>query len=87
VKLVQDVSVNGGYQLGGERYKRVPRGCDPDLPNVELLRYNGLTGGSKVPIPEEFYSDAFLDYNYQKYAEMYPIQHWLYKLAQGLKGN
>jgi uncharacterized protein (TIGR02453 family) len=87
VKVVQDLSVNGGYQLGGEHYKRVPRGYDPDHPNAELLRYNGLTAGSQVPIPEEYYSAALLDYSYQKYADMYPIQHWLYELAQGLKGN
>jgi hypothetical protein len=57
---------------------------DPDHPNAELLRYKGLTAGEEVPIPEEFYSDALLDYCYKRYVDMYPIQHWLYELTQGL---
>jgi len=87
VDAVQEVSVKGGYKLSGEHYKRVPRGYDPDHPNAELLRYNGLTAGSEELIPEEFYSAAFLEYSYQKYAEMYPIQHWLFELTQGLASN
>jgi hypothetical protein len=73
--------------LGGEHYKRVPLGYKPEPPNAELMRYNGLTAGSEVPIPEEFYSAALLDYSYQKFVEMYPIQHWLYELTQGMIGN
>jgi hypothetical protein len=46
-----------------------------------------LTAGSETPIPGEFYSDALLDYSYKKFVDMFPIQHWLYELAQGLKGN
>jgi uncharacterized protein (TIGR02453 family) len=84
VKAVREVSESGGYQLGGEHYKRVPRGYDPDHPNAELLRYNGLTAGEEVPIPDEFYSDKLLDYCYNRYEHMYPIQHWLYELTQSI---
>ena len=87
VKAVQEVSQKGEYNLDGEHYKRVPRGYDPKHPNAELLRYNGLTAGEEVPIPEEFYSAALLDYSYQRYAEMYPIQHWMYELTLGFAGN
>lgn len=85
VEVVQEVSVKGGYRLGGEHYKRVPRGYDPEHPNAELLRYKGLTAGSEEPIPDEFYSAEFLDYSFQRYADMYPIQHWLYELTLGLE--
>jgi uncharacterized protein (TIGR02453 family) len=87
VVAVQEVAVKGGYQLGGEHYKRVPRGYDPDHPNADLLRYKGLTVGNEVPIPGEFYSEALIDYSYKKYADMYPIQYWLYELTRGLSGN
>jgi uncharacterized protein (TIGR02453 family) len=87
VNAVQEVSLKSGYKLGGEHYKRVPRGYAPDHPHAELLRYNGLTAGSEVPIPEEFFSTALLDYSYQRYMEMYPIQRWLYELSQGMDGN
>ncbi len=35
--------MKGGYQLGGEHYKRVPRGYDLEHPHAELLRYSCLT--------------------------------------------
>jgi uncharacterized protein (TIGR02453 family) len=85
VEAVQSVSVKGGYKLGGEHYKRVPRGFDPDHPNAKLLLYKGLTAGSEVPIPEAFYSAALIDYSYKKYTDMHPIQHWLYELTQRLQ--
>ena len=87
IDAVREVSVKGDYRLDGEHYKRVPCGYDPDQPNAELLRYNGLTAGSEVPIPEEFYSETLLDYSYKKYVDMYPIQHWLFELTQWLNGK
>ena len=87
VEAVQEVSVKGGYQLGGEHYKRVPRGYDLDHPNADLLRYNGLTAGSEMPIPEELYSEARFEYSYKKYIDMYSIQHRLFDLPQGLASN
>ncbi len=62
-------------------------GYDPDRPHAELLRYKGLTSGREVPIPEEFYSDVFLDYSYKKYVEMYSIQHWLFEFTRDLGGT
>jgi len=84
VEAVQEVSVRGGYQLGGEHYNRAPRGYDLDHPHAELLRYNGLTEGRELQISEDFYSAAFLDYSYHKYDEMYIILHWLQELAKEL---
>ena len=86
VKAIQEVSRKKGYNIGGKHYKRVPRGYDPDHENVELLLYNGLTAGKEEPIPDEFYSEALIDYCYQKYVDMYPIEQWLFELTQNLKG-
>jgi uncharacterized protein (TIGR02453 family) len=87
VKAIQEVGIKKGYNIDGKHYKRVPRGYDPEHENVEFLLYNGLTAGVEEPIPNEFYSSALLDYCYQKYADMYPIEHWLFELTQGLFGN
>jgi uncharacterized protein (TIGR02453 family) len=87
VDAAKQVSESGDYKLGGEHYKRVPRGYDAEHPNAELLRYNGLTAGEEVPIPEEFYSEALLDYCYKRYADMYPIQHWLFELTEKSESN
>ena len=84
VGAINQVSAKKVYRLGGKHYKRVPRGYDPEHANAELLLYSGLTAGLEELIPEEFYSQALLDYCYQKYAEMYPIQHWLFELTAGL---
>ena len=82
LKAIHDVSAKKGYDLGGKHYKRVPRGCAPEHPNAELLLYKGLTTGIEEPIPEELYSHALLDYCYQRYVGLYPIQHWLFELTQ-----
>jgi hypothetical protein len=81
-KAIQEVSIKRGYDLGGKHYKRVPRGFDPDHKYGEFLLFNGLTAGYEEPIPDEFYSSALPDYCYQKYAEMFPIQHWLSQLTE-----
>jgi uncharacterized protein (TIGR02453 family) len=85
VKAITTVSIERGYDLGGKHYKRVPRGFDHEHEYAEFLLFNGLTAGYEVPIPDEFYSAALLDYCYQKYAEMYPIQHWLFELTEAVK--
>ena len=82
VKAMQEVGLEKGYDIGGKHYKRVPRGYDPDHENVEFLLYNGLTAGYEEPIPDEFYSSALLDYCYQKYFDMFPIEHWLIELTE-----
>ena len=41
-KAFEAVDKNGDNEVGGEHYKRVPRGYDADHPRQELLRYNGL---------------------------------------------
>jgi hypothetical protein len=46
-----------------------------------------LTAGEEAPIPEEFYSEALLDYFFKRYEDMKPTQHWLYELTQGPPGD
>ena len=87
VIAIKGIGLEKGYNLGGKHYKRVPQGYDPDHDNVEFLLYNGLTAEYEQPIPEEFYSADLLENCYQKYVDMFPIQHWLFELTQGLPGN
>lgn len=87
IKTIQEVNIERGYSLGGKHYKRVPRGYDPKYENVELLLYKGLTAGIEEPIPEQISSSALLDYCYQKYTEMDPIQHWLFEMTEALSSG
>jgi uncharacterized protein (TIGR02453 family) len=67
--------------LGWKHFKKIPAGFDPDHPNADLLRYNGLGFQWEAPLPEEFYSGEFVDFVFNKFKEMSPIHHWLVDLA------
>jgi uncharacterized protein (TIGR02453 family) len=45
------VGRGGDYAVGGEQYKRVPRGFDPGHSRADLLRYKGLHARSPVIEP------------------------------------
>ena len=54
-KAVDKVEKNKGYAVGGEHYKKTPRGYDPQHANANLLLYDGLYVSTSGPIPEEFF--------------------------------
>ncbi len=76
-EAVEGVREMEQYNIGGEHYKRVPRGYDADHRNAEYLRYNGLHVGSQIAIPDDFYSGAFIEYCFERFRDMAPIHHWL----------
>ncbi len=78
-KVVQKVS-DHGYRVDGKHYKRVPRGYDDGHPNAEFLLFNGMTARIEEKVPDEFYSNALLDYAYSHYRNMLPLHRWLKKL-------
>jgi uncharacterized protein (TIGR02453 family) len=51
-----------GYEVGGEHYKRVPRGFDPDHPNAAFLLHTGLWAGTDVPVPPELFTSGLVEY-------------------------
>jgi len=79
---VRSVISKTSYMVGGRRYKRVPRGFDPDHPNAELLLHNGLTVRTECPIPPEFYSEKLPDYCFVRFIEMKPVHQWLVRLLE-----
>lgn len=66
-----------GYEVGGEHYKRVPRGVDPEHPNADLLRHNGLWVGTEVRIPEQLYGPGIVGWAFERFRAMDPVQRWL----------
>jgi uncharacterized protein (TIGR02453 family) len=77
VKILGQIESTGDYGVGGEFYKRVPRGFDPDHPRADLLRYNGLAAYISTKIPEEFYSPALVDWCFKHFKVMAPLHAWL----------
>jgi uncharacterized protein (TIGR02453 family) len=63
--------------LGGEHYKRVPQGYEPNHQNSELLKHNGLYSMVETKIPKEFYSDKLIDYCFDRFEKMHPLHKWL----------
>jgi uncharacterized protein (TIGR02453 family) len=63
--------------LGGETYKRVPSGYNPDHPRADLLRNKGLfVYVDKVP-RKELLSPGFVDICYDWCRKMSPLYNWL----------
>lgn len=75
-EAVEEVEAKG-YDIGVKHYKKVPRGFDAGHENAEFLLFNGLTAHIETDIPNEFFTREILDYSFQKFKEMDPIQKWV----------
>jgi uncharacterized protein (TIGR02453 family) len=72
----------GPYVIGGQHYKRVPRGYDADHPRADLLRYNGLHAHSPAISPELITAPELVDVCFEHLRNMAPLHHWLVKVGQ-----
>ena len=70
-----------GCHIGGAHFKRVPRGYPADHPRADLLKFNGLYAGIDGPVPEEFTSNALLEYCFERFVDMTPLHEWLLALT------
>jgi uncharacterized protein (TIGR02453 family) len=84
VQAVEQVTSQGPYRIGGQHYKRIPRGYDPAHENASFLLYNGLSASSEGPIPPELHSAEFLDYCFERFEDMFPIHRWLVAMMEGM---
>ncbi len=66
-----------GCGIGREKYKRVPRGFDPDHPNAEFLKYGGFYAGIETKIPKELHTPEVVDYCYSQFKQFLPVHKWL----------
>jgi hypothetical protein len=69
-----------GIRSGGQHYKRVPAGFDAGHRNAELLKHKGLYAGFEAKIPNEFYSARLVDYCFERFAPLAPLNRWLMRL-------
>ncbi len=76
-KILKKINKSSSYKLGGGHYKRVPRGCDPENPNAELLLHNGLYLYHEGAVPKEVYSFEFLDYCFGVFKNILPLHIWI----------
>ena len=79
-RAIAAVSNADVYEVGGEHYKRVPKGYDAEHPRADLLRYNGLWGqGPKLNVSALTKPDL-VDVVFDQFSTMAPIQKWLVRL-------
>jgi uncharacterized protein (TIGR02453 family) len=81
--IIEAALARPGLEIGGEHYKRVPAGYDASHPNAALLKHTGLWIGLEEKVPEAFYSAAFVDYCFEVFAPLVPLQKWLVRFRCG----
>ena len=67
----------GGYELGGEHYKKVPREFDSDHRRGHLLKHNALYAHIEVPLPAEARTPAFSAWCGAHFKNIQPLHKWL----------
>jgi uncharacterized protein (DUF2461 family) len=77
------VCAAGDYRLGGETYKRVPRGFDTDHPRAKWLRYSGLHVFSPVMPAETALDGELVDKAMTHFVNMSPLERWLADAVYG----
>ncbi|MFW9794827.1 MAG: DUF2461 domain-containing protein [Candidatus Thorarchaeota archaeon] len=81
-KIVDDIRGQKGFEIGGEHYKRVPRGFDADHLRANLLRHDALYISSP-PIPVSVLKKPDLvDVCYEHALKMAPVHNWLNQLSR-----
>jgi uncharacterized protein (TIGR02453 family) len=72
----------GEYEIGGERYKRVPRGYDAAHERVELLLYKGLYAEAPRIGREALLNPGLVDVCLERCRNMLPLQRWLVQVGE-----
>ncbi|NJP06171.1 MAG: DUF2461 domain-containing protein [Chloroflexaceae bacterium] len=71
---------HAGYTIGGESFKRVPRGFAADHPRANLLRHSGISAMSPVIDETTLCSPTLIDVCYTLAQTMLPLHQWLVRL-------
>ena len=75
--VIKKVSKNSEYKLGWVKYKKIPRGYDPEHVNSEYLLYGGIGYMFEEKIPQSLFSPDFLDYSFKIFKDLSPIFKWV----------
>lgn len=75
-RIVEELG-DQGYQIGGLRYQRLPRGFASDSLNAGLLHHDGLHAALHQALPEEIATPALVDWCLERYLPLVPLHDWL----------
>jgi uncharacterized protein (TIGR02453 family) len=71
-----------GYVVGGESYRRAPRGIPADHPCADLAKHSGVFATLDGEHPPELGSPAFVDFTFNHFSRMAPLHAWLVALGK-----
>jgi uncharacterized protein (TIGR02453 family) len=66
-----------GYEVGGETFKKTPRGVAADHERAALMKHSGLYASWESNHPKELGSAALVGFVSKHYAAVAPINTWL----------
>ena len=69
-----------GAEVGGQQYKRVPRGYPADHRHSDLLRHGSLFAWIEQRVPRETHTAEFPSYCAERYRKLKPIEDWVAEL-------
>jgi uncharacterized protein (TIGR02453 family) len=71
-----------GYEIGGERYKRAPRGFDAPEARAPLLLHDGIFSWLQFsPVPDDTFTAGFPRFCAERYRPLAPLVDWLGPVA------
>lgn len=76
VALVGELEA-AGHRIGGEHYKRVPRGFSVDGAREPLIRHNALWAARHEPHPSSLSSADLVDYCADFWRQVAPLHRWI----------
>ncbi|WP_020577989.1 DUF2461 family protein [Actinopolymorpha alba] len=66
-----------GYEIQGEKLKRVPRAYPPDHPRANLLRYRRLFAQRDFGAPDWLHTPRAVDHVRATFDDLHPLTSWL----------
>jgi uncharacterized protein (TIGR02453 family) len=66
-----------GYEIGGQHYKRVPRGYDAPPEREELLLHAGLYSWTMSDVPPETHTAQFPRFCAERWRGLKPVEDWI----------
>lgn len=77
--IVKKITRGGKYEVGGKKFKKTPRGYDPNSKYAEYFLYEGIYSWYDGKDFSEIKSGKVVDVIFKKFKEMSALQNWLVK--------
>ncbi|WP_373070694.1 DUF2461 domain-containing protein [Sulfurimonas sp.] len=85
LKAILDKITASGYKVIDKGYKRLPRGFDKDMSNVDLSLYKGMATYTTLDPKLITNGEKLIDKLYKIYEDMLPLQQFMYDVSLHVK--